>query len=229
MAEKLRAVPLGGLGEIGKNMMALELADDLILIDCGIMFPDEEMLGVDLVIPDVSYVTERLHKLRGILITHGHEDHTGALPYVLPRVAAPEREAAADLLHPANARTDRGEAGRAPAAQGDRSADREAGREGEAREVHRRVCAYHAQHSGLSVPGDPNAGGYGVPYRGLQVRPHAGDGRTVRPDAHRGNWDDRASSCSFPTRPMQTRPATRRRSGASRARSTGSWRTLPGA
>jgi ribonuclease J len=89
MAEKLRAVPLGGLGEIGKNMMALELAGDLILIDCGIMFPDEEMLGVDLVIPDVSYVTERLHKLRGILITHGHEDHTGALPYVLPRLRLP--------------------------------------------------------------------------------------------------------------------------------------------
>ncbi len=89
MAEKLRVVPLGGLGEIGKNMMVLELPDDLVVVDAGLMFPEEEMLGVDLVIPDVSYIEERIHKLRGLLITHGHEDHTGALPYILRRLRLP--------------------------------------------------------------------------------------------------------------------------------------------
>ena len=86
MADKLNVVPLGGLGRIGKNMLVLETSDDMVVVDIGVMFPGDEMLGVDLIIPDATYVIERQHKLRGILLTHGHEDHTGALPYVLPRL-----------------------------------------------------------------------------------------------------------------------------------------------
>ena len=85
----LRILPLGGLGEIGKNMMVLECGDDIIVVDCGIQFPTEDMPGVDLIIPDVSYLVSQSHRVRGILITHGHEDHIGALPHVLPDLDVP--------------------------------------------------------------------------------------------------------------------------------------------
>ncbi len=86
---KLRAIPLGGLGEFGMNMMVFEYGDDLIVVDSGLSFPDAELLGVDIVIPDITYLRENQDHIRAILLTHGHEDHIGALPYVLDEVDAP--------------------------------------------------------------------------------------------------------------------------------------------
>lgn len=87
--DKLQIVPLGGIGEIGKNMFAVNYNEEIIILDAGLAFPEDEMLGVDVVIPDISYLLENKEKIKAIFLSHGHEDHIGALPYILPKINAP--------------------------------------------------------------------------------------------------------------------------------------------
>ncbi len=87
--QKLKVIPLGGLQEIGKNITVFEYGDDIIVVDCGLTFPEDDMLGIDLVIPDISYLTKNRERIRGVILTHGHEDHIGAMPYFLKEINVP--------------------------------------------------------------------------------------------------------------------------------------------
>ncbi len=86
---KLKIIPLGGLEQVGMNITAFEYEDSIIVVDCGLAFPEDDMYGIDLVIPDVSYLRDNIDKVKGFFITHGHEDHIGAIPYVLREINAP--------------------------------------------------------------------------------------------------------------------------------------------
>ena len=85
----LKIIPLGGLEQIGMNITAFESEDSIIIVDCGLAFPEDDMFGIDLVIPDTTYLEENIDKVKGFVITHGHEDHIGALPYVLQKINVP--------------------------------------------------------------------------------------------------------------------------------------------
>ncbi len=103
--QKLRILPLGGLGEVGKNMMAYEYGGRILVVDAGLMFPDNDMLGVDYIIPDFQYLRDNARRVEAIVITHGHEDHIGAIQHLLAACTRP------GLCHSFDPRLDRGKAG----------------------------------------------------------------------------------------------------------------------
>ena len=172
--QPLRIIPLGGVGEIGKNMYVFEYRDEIVVIDCGLMFPDEEMFGIDLVIPDITYLKERRANVKAFLITHAHEDHVGALPYVLPEF--PGVPVYASTL----ARGLLGNKIKEHKLHNNPLIALEPGR----RDRHRRLPRHAVPGRSLDPgrdgdrPADPDRDDR--PHRRLQVRPHAGRRQAVR-------------------------------------------------
>ena len=112
--KKLKVIPLGGLQEIGKNITVFEYGDEILVVDCGLSFPEDDMLGIDLVIPDISYLAKNKEKIMGVILTHGHEDHMGDALF-------PEGDKCARVWYEADARTAEVQAGRAQAAADDKA------------------------------------------------------------------------------------------------------------
>ena len=213
----LRIIPLGGVGEIGKNMYVFEYGDDIVVIDCGLMFPDEEMFGIDLVVPDVTYLKERKANVKAFLITHAHEDHVGGLPYILPEfpgVPVYASTLARGLLGNKIKEHKLHNNPLLPLEPGDEVADR----------------AVHASsRSGSATRSRTRWGSPCGPRSGRSSTPATSSSTTRRSTAScptstsSPGWARKASSACCPTRRAPRTPATRRRSGPSARPSARSW------
>ena len=187
--QPLRIIPLGGVGEIGKNMYVFEYRDEIVVIDCGLMFPDEEMFGIDLVIPDITYLKERRANVKAFLITHAHEDHVGALPYVLPEF--PGVPVYASTL----ARGLLGNKIKEHKLHNNPLIALEPGDEIDDRRVPRHAVPGRPLDPGRDGHRPAHAGRDDRPHRRLQVRPHAGRRQAVRLRDPRPARRRRASLC----------------------------------
>ena len=217
IARMLEVVPLGGLGEFGMNMLALSWGETTIVVDAGVMFPEPELLGVDLIIPDLTYLQPK-GRAAALVLTHGHEDHIGAVPHVLPLRRRP------GLRHAADAGAGRAEA-RGARPRRRRDADRgQAARARHGRPVHDRVHPRHAQHARLRGARDSHAGRRHRPHRRLQDRPDADRRRALRPAPLRRARRRRACWRCSPTAPTSIAAASPARSATS---STPSRRSSP--
>ena len=171
---KLQVVPLGGLGEFGMNCMAIRWGDDIIVIDAGLMFPEAELLGVDIVVPDITYLTENREHVRGIVLTHGHEDHIGALPWILSELNVPVYGTEFTLAYVEGKLEEHG-------LLDDAELNEIARRALQDRAIHHQSDPGNAQPGGLRGAGHSYAAGRADPHRRFQGRSDADRQQAVRP------------------------------------------------